>query len=97
MKPRRVVATGLGVITAIGQDVPSFWKSLLADAHLKKAALVTVEADIRDDIVTEIGRCDLAIQPAGGPETAMTIKYIVVWKEEGGAWKWHWDIWIAVS
>lgn len=26
---RRVVITGLGVITSIGQDVPSYWKSLL--------------------------------------------------------------------
>jgi 3-oxoacyl-[acyl-carrier-protein] synthase II len=26
---RRVVITGMGIITAIGQDVPSFWKNLL--------------------------------------------------------------------
>jgi 3-oxoacyl-(acyl-carrier-protein) synthase len=28
--PRRVVITGLGVVTAIGQDVPTFWESCLA-------------------------------------------------------------------
>src|ERR1051325_4912668 len=27
---RRVVVTGLGAITAIGHDVPSFWESLVA-------------------------------------------------------------------
>lgn len=28
--PRRVVVTGLGVVTALGHDVPTFWSSLLA-------------------------------------------------------------------
>jgi 3-oxoacyl-[acyl-carrier-protein] synthase II len=30
MNPTRVVVTGIGIITAIGRDVPSFWQSLLA-------------------------------------------------------------------
>jgi 3-oxoacyl-[acyl-carrier-protein] synthase II len=30
--PRRVVITGLGVVTPVGQDVPSFWQNLLAGA-----------------------------------------------------------------
>lgn len=29
MKHRRAAVTGLGIITAIGKDIPSFWENLL--------------------------------------------------------------------
>ena len=32
-RPRRVVVTGMGALTALGQDVASTWEGLLAEAH----------------------------------------------------------------
>ena len=37
----------------------------------------------------ELRRADLAL--GGGQEVA--VKYVVYWKQEDGAWKWHVDIW----
>ena len=28
-----------------------------------------------------------------GKIVTMSVKYVVVWKRENGAWKWHVDIW----
>jgi hypothetical protein len=39
--------------------------------------------------VVEIGRAELVL--ANGQ--AVPVKYVVHWKNEGGAWKWHTDIW----
>jgi len=30
---------------------------------------------------------------AGQAEAQMEVKYVVYWKQEGGRWKWHVDIW----
>ncbi len=35
MNRPRAVITGLGVLTSIGQDTPSFWKNLLEGVNLK--------------------------------------------------------------
>ena len=39
--------------------------------------------------MVEIGRAVLTL--AGGG--SVPLKYVVHWKEDGGAWKWHTDIW----
>ena len=58
---------------------------------LKSAKLATVDAEAVGDSVVEIGRADLAL----GDGQRVTVKYVVQWKEEDGAWKWNVDIWNA--
>ena len=66
-----------------------FWQAAL-DMGLKSGTLNTVELDDCGDTVIEIGKYTL--QVAGG-QTVDEGKYLVVWKQEGGQWKWHRDIW----
>ncbi|MGH9786529.1 MAG: DUF4440 domain-containing protein, partial [Terriglobia bacterium] len=56
---------------------------------LKSVKLTTVDAESLGDSVVEIGRADLGL--SGGQ--TLTVKYVVVWKQEAGQWKWHVDIW----
>ena len=41
------------------------------------------------DSIVEVGRGDLVL----GNGQTVAVKYVVLWKQEGGAWKWHTDIW----
>ena len=66
-----------------------FWQAAL-DMGLKSGTLDTIELDDCGDTVIEVGKYTL--QVAGG-QTVDEGKYLVVWKQEGGQWKWHRDIW----
>jgi len=66
-----------------------FWQAAL-DMGLKSGTLNTVELDDCGDTVIEIGK--YTFQVAVG-QTVDEGKYLVVWKQEGGQWKWHRDIW----
>ena len=61
---------------------------------VKSAKLLTIDAEVLDDTVIEIGRAELATAHHTSPTV---VKYVVIWKREDGAWKWHVDIWNAVS
>jgi ketosteroid isomerase-like protein len=52
--------------------------------------LETIEVEGYDDTAIEIGRYRLL---APGDVVADQGKYIVVWKNDHGAWKLHRDIW----
>jgi hypothetical protein len=41
------------------------------------------------DSIIEVGRAQLFLPEGQSAE----VKYVVEWKQEGGAWKWHTDIW----
>jgi uncharacterized protein (TIGR02246 family) len=71
------------------EDIKQFWKEALAALNVQDATLSTVEAEMAGDTVVEIGRAELAL--AGGQSASA--KYVVVWKQEDGRWKWHIDIW----
>ena len=59
MNRRRVVVTGLGIITAIGQDVPSFWKSLLQGVCGISDVTLFDSARYRTHLAAEIKDLDL--------------------------------------
>lgn len=48
---RRVVITGMGVVTPIGNDIPSFWQSLLAG----KSGAARLAAFDTSDLEVQIG------------------------------------------
>jgi uncharacterized protein (TIGR02246 family) len=88
--------------TATGQLLPAhsdfidgtaaiqrFWQGVM-DMGIKEAALDTAEVEVHGDTAHEVGRYTL--KTAGG-QVADAGKYLVLWKQEGGAWKLHRDIW----
>lgn len=71
--------------TAIG----GYWKGGY-DSGVKRAKLETMEAQKSGDQVIEVGRYTLY----GANDAQMDAgKYVVIWKQEGGQWKLHRDIW----
>lgn len=66
-----------------------FWQGVL-DMGIKSATLETVELETYGDTAIEIGK--YTMQGSGG-QILDEGKYLVVWKEEDGQWKWHRDIW----
>jgi ketosteroid isomerase-like protein len=73
------------------EQIKAFWNQAIAAMGLMQAKLTIVDAEGAGDGVVEIGRADLTL--TGGQSA--TVKYVVHWKQEDGAWKWNTDIWNA--
>jgi ketosteroid isomerase-like protein len=71
------------------EQIKAFWNQAIAAMGLTQAKLTIVDAEQAGDGVIEIGRADLIL--ADGQSA--TVKYVVHWKQEDGAWKWNTDIW----
>src|SRR5262245_16497581 len=69
--------------------IQGFWQAAMG-MGIKEATLTTVEVDAHGDTAIEVGR--FALRGAGN-QTVDQGKYIVIWKQEGGQWKLHRDIW----
>lgn len=69
--------------------IRAFWQSVI-DMGLKGASLETIDVEGHGDTAIEMGRYRLL---AAGDVVADQGKYIVVWKNDKGAWKLHRDIW----
>ncbi len=69
--------------------IKAFWKHGLDAMGVVSATLNTVSAEAAGDGVVEIGQ---AVMMLAGSDT-VSAKYVVHWKEDGGAWKWQTDIW----
>jgi ketosteroid isomerase-like protein len=69
--------------------IKNFWLSAITSLDVKDASLSTVSAEAAGDTVVEIGRAELTL--ASGQK--VPVKYVVQWKQDGDAWKWHVDIW----
>ncbi|MCU0522528.1 MAG: DUF4440 domain-containing protein [Anaerolineae bacterium] len=69
--------------------IQGFWQGAM-DMGLKGATLETVELEIYPTGAVEVGKYTLSV--AGG-QVVDRGKYVVIWKQEGDAWKWHRDIW----
>lgn len=79
-----------GADAVVGQEaIAAFW-TMVMGMGIASARLETVELDDQGDTAIEIGRYTLGT--AGG-EVADEGKYLVVWKNRGGEWKLHRDIW----
>ena len=83
-----LLPTGSDFITG-KKAIETFWQGVM-DMGVKTARLEIVEVERQRDVAVEIGRYHL--QGANG-EHIDNGKYLVVWKQEGGTWKLHRDIW----
>jgi ketosteroid isomerase-like protein len=73
-----------------GRDaIAEFWTKAAAQLGVKQVRLETVELDAHSGHAHEIGRATLTL--ASG-ETVVG-KYVVLWKQEDGEWRWDVDIW----
>src|SRR5262249_50050303 len=68
--------------------IQQFWAGAIKGLGLRRGILETIDAIRSGDGVVEIGRADL--ETASG---SLSVKYVVFWRQEGGRWKWHVDIW----
>jgi len=74
------------------ENIKQFWASVIQEGGLTHAPLTTVEAEVLGDAACEVGTAELRFQGPGGT-SQIAVKYVVVWKQEAGSWKWHRDIW----
>ena len=84
----RVLPPGAEMVEGRAQ-IKSFWRGAISGMKIQDATLTTVEAMSLGDQIFEIGRADLTV----GEGQVVKIKYVVLWKQEDGRWKWHVDIW----
>jgi ketosteroid isomerase-like protein len=71
----------------------SFWQAVM-DAGIKSVKLETLELELCGDMAYEVGKATLSGE---GGAVADVVKFVVVWKQEDGQWKWHRDIWNSNS
>jgi ketosteroid isomerase-like protein len=67
----------------------SFWQRVM-DVGFKNITLETIELQSCGDFAYEIGEATLY---AEGWELMVIAKFIVIWQQEEGRWKWHRQIW----
>lgn len=70
------------------EAIQGFWQAVM-DMGIRRVDLETGEVEGRGKTAIEVSRFTLY---AEGDAVADTGKYIVVWKQKGGGWKLHRDI-----
>lgn len=75
------------------EAITAFWQGAM-NMGIKEATLESIEVETSGDaLATEIGKFTLSIEIPSGERVEQTGKYIVLWKNDGGTWKLHADIW----
>jgi len=88
----RILPPGAPVIA--GRDaIKDFWAGGIAAMDCSSATLETVHAEASGDMIAEIGKAVLTL----GSGATVEVKYVVMWKQEDGTWKWHYDMWSPVA
>jgi ketosteroid isomerase-like protein len=71
------------------EAIRTFWTHAVEALGIKDIQLTTLKAEQAGDAVVEIGRADLTL----ANDHVVAAKYVVHWKQDGGSWKMHTDIW----
>ena len=71
------------------ENIVQFWQGAAQQMGITRVELRTVELESQGDTAYEIGRATLTV----GDGQQVAVKYVVIWKQEGGTWRWHIDIW----
>lgn len=72
--------------------IQQFWQGV-KDSGVRAVTLHTDDLEVSGDLAREIGTATLTIRAEDGAEQTVTAKFVVVWKQQGGEWRWHTDIW----
>ncbi len=79
-----------GATTVRGREAAGqFWAGAAAQLGITAVALETVDLQPLGEGAYELGRGTLTV--GGGQQ--VVAKYVVVWRQEEGRWRWHVDIW----
>lgn len=70
------------------QSIGDYWRGAM-DLGIRSVELHTGEVEQHGDRVTEVNTATLL---GAGDQVIDEVKYIVIWKREGGEWKIHRDI-----
>jgi len=84
----RILPPGADLIEG-RKNIMEFWQAGVTGMNVQDAKLASVNAHLAGDSIIEVGRAQLSFPEGKSAE----VKYVVEWKQEGGAWKWHTDIW----
>ena len=68
-----------------------FWETATQQLGIRSVQLTTVSLESVGDLPYEIGHADVDLQSG----QQVRFKYVVIWKQEDGRWRWHVDIWNA--
>ena len=71
------------------RSIQAFWQAVM-DMGITHARLETVDLEQHNDTAIEVGRYTLS---GADGQVVDTGKYVVIWKESGGRWQLHRDIW----
>jgi uncharacterized protein (TIGR02246 family) len=71
------------------QAIQAFWQAVM-NMGITHAKLETMELEPHSDSAIEVGRYILS---GAGGQVMDAGKYLVIWKESGGHWRLHRDIW----
>lgn len=69
--------------------IRNFWQGAI-DMGILEAKLETIEVEAGGDTTIELGKYTLLLKDG---RVADAGKYLVVWKQQGGAWKLYRDVW----
>jgi len=69
--------------------IQAFWQGAM-DMGLKDVKLETAELEILGETAIEVGKYTLSLVNG---QVADAGKYVVIWKNDGGSWKLHRDMW----
>jgi ketosteroid isomerase-like protein len=69
-------------------NIKQFWADACRNLKVTYCRLKPFETEVLGDMAHEVARGEVGTE--SGP---VPIKYIVLWKKDGGEWKWHRDIW----
>jgi uncharacterized protein (TIGR02246 family) len=73
--------------------IQAFWQSVI-ESGVKDVKLETIAVETTGaGLAAEVGRAVLTLQQPNGERVTAEGKYVVVWKDDGGEWKLHADIW----
>jgi ketosteroid isomerase-like protein len=86
----RILPPGAEMVSG-RQNIKQFWRNAIEGLNVQSVKLETIQFEPVGETGFEIGRATLQFAAAGSQPLA--VKYVVVWKHEDGAWKWHVDIW----
>jgi uncharacterized protein (TIGR02246 family) len=85
----QLLPTGSDFVTGKAA-IQAFWQAAIDMGIAKTVRLEIVEVEAHGDIAIEIGK----YTDSGGAGNVIDRgKYVVIWKQEGGQWKLHRDIW----
>ena len=86
----RVLPPGAELVSG-RENIKNFWRGAIEAMNVSACRLESVDFELQGDTGYEIGRATIEFAAADAPPAVG--KYVVIWKREDGAWKWHVDIW----